>query len=845
MSRIDLPQKENNLFQKLMKCYEQKQFKNGLRHAKAILSNPKCTDHGETLSMKGLILSAMNKREEALELARKGLSKNFRSGTCWHVYGLVLRAEKKYEEAIKAYSNAVKWENRNQLILKDLSHLQIQMRDYEAFKKSRLDLLTLRPTLRASWIGFAVANHLLGEHDTAFEVLEEFRTTQNKSDGQRSRDHDSDYENSEIIVYQAKILIEQKKHTRAIEFLEKNRAEILDIPHYHETLGDLRLILGENEQAEEHFTILVHRNPEKRVYFEKLAQAVEADADPLRINEFYDTMANVFSRSKLPLLIPLELVIGEIFTRRLEHYFKASLRKCLPNIHVTLRPIYSDAQKRNELEQLALRLCELLEKNQTMEEDGERESPACLVWLYHFLAQHFDFLKNYEMAMHYVNLALEHTPTITDLYVTKGRIYKHAGHIKYAAACLDEAQSLDTADRYLNCKCCRYLIRAGEVEKAEKMAEQFTRENTTVQENLKEMQVLWFQIECAQAYYEQGKYGLALRKCYEIENVFADVTEDQFDFHNYCMRKMTLGEYVEMLRWEDSVREQKYFQAAALIAVNIYIQIHDGTWNPETGGSTAAEANLSEAELKKLKSKKKKEALKKKKEDEKKKKEGAKRNTEPVKEDPLEPEKLLKEAQEKALEKAKEWCEWLETLSPNWLPGQVAAYELAKRRNRPFQQLRAVKRLINHHGLDNAAVHFTVCDWISQAKQTIAAVEDEVVSKVLTEGNDEIMNLTGDVTSYNKKYLSENKLSYQHRLQVALIAKTVEKSDDIETIIDGDFSTGSIDDYKQGIALSNCLKLREAAKSLFPLATEFGAEFDNPPRMLKEFDQINGHSIEN
>ena len=84
----------------------------------------------------------------------------------------------------------------------------------------------------------------------------------------------------------------------------------------------------------------------------------------------------------------------------------------------------------------------------------------------------------------------------------------------------------------------------------------------------------------------------------------------------------------------------------------------------------------------------------------------------------------------------------------------MAAYELAKRRNRPFQQLRAVKRLINHHGLDNAAVHFTVCDWIRQAKQTIDAVEDEVVSKVLTEGNDEIVNLTGDVASYNKKYLS-------------------------------------------------------------------------------------------
>ena len=53
--------------------------------------------------MKGLILSAMNKKEEALELAKLGLKNDFKSGTCWHVYGLILRAEKKYEEAIKVH----------------------------------------------------------------------------------------------------------------------------------------------------------------------------------------------------------------------------------------------------------------------------------------------------------------------------------------------------------------------------------------------------------------------------------------------------------------------------------------------------------------------------------------------------------------------------------------------------------------------------------------------------------------------------------------------------------------------------------------------------------------------
>ena len=51
--------------------------------------------------MKGLILSAMNRKTEALDLARRGLKNDFTSGTCWHVYGLILRAEKKYEEAIK------------------------------------------------------------------------------------------------------------------------------------------------------------------------------------------------------------------------------------------------------------------------------------------------------------------------------------------------------------------------------------------------------------------------------------------------------------------------------------------------------------------------------------------------------------------------------------------------------------------------------------------------------------------------------------------------------------------------------------------------------------------------
>ena len=60
----------------LQKCYEQKQYKNGLKFAKQILSNPKFSEHGETLAMKGLTLNCLGRKEEAYEFVRKGTGIN-------------------------------------------------------------------------------------------------------------------------------------------------------------------------------------------------------------------------------------------------------------------------------------------------------------------------------------------------------------------------------------------------------------------------------------------------------------------------------------------------------------------------------------------------------------------------------------------------------------------------------------------------------------------------------------------------------------------------------------------------------------------------------------------------
>lgn len=90
----------------------------------------------ETLAMKGLTLNCLGRKEEAYEHVRRGLRNDLKSHVCWHVYGLLQRSDKKYDEAIKCYRNALKWEKDNIQILRDLSLLQVQMRDLEGYRVS-------------------------------------------------------------------------------------------------------------------------------------------------------------------------------------------------------------------------------------------------------------------------------------------------------------------------------------------------------------------------------------------------------------------------------------------------------------------------------------------------------------------------------------------------------------------------------------------------------------------------------------------------------------------------------------------------------------------------------------
>lgn len=66
--------------------------------------------------MKGLVLTHMGRRDEGVDLVKKGVRLDLTSHICWHVFGLIQKADKNYEEALKSYTQALKFDKVRQSV---------------------------------------------------------------------------------------------------------------------------------------------------------------------------------------------------------------------------------------------------------------------------------------------------------------------------------------------------------------------------------------------------------------------------------------------------------------------------------------------------------------------------------------------------------------------------------------------------------------------------------------------------------------------------------------------------------------------------------------------------------
>ncbi|KAM5278003.1 N-alpha-acetyltransferase 16, NatA auxiliary subunit isoform 5-T5 [Hipposideros larvatus] len=742
MPNVQLPPKESNLFKRILKCYEQKQYKNGLKFCKMILSNPKFAEHGETLAMKGLTLNCLGKKEEAYEFVRKGLRNDVKS--------------------------------------------HIQMRDLEGYRETRYQLLQLRPTQRASWIGYAIAYHLLKDYDMALKLLEEFRQTQQVPPNK------IDYEYSELILYQNQVMREADQFQESLEHIETYEKQICDKLLVEEIKGEVLLKLGRLKEASEVFKNLIDRNAENWYYYEGLEKALQLSSlGPFLPHgtleerlQLYEEISKQHPRAISPRRLPLNLVPGAKFRELMDKFLRVHFSKGCPPLFTTLKSLYYSTEKISIIQELvtnyeaSLKTCDFFSPY----ENGEKEPPTTLLWVQYFLAQHFDKLGQYSLAFDYINAAISSTPTLIELFYMKAKIYKHIGNLREAAKWMDEAQSLDTADRFINSKCAKYMLRANMIKEAEEMCSKFTREGTSAMENLNEMQCMWFQTECIAAYQRLGRYGDALKKCHEVERHFFEITDDQFDFHTYCMRKMTLRAYVDLLRLEDVLRRHAFYFKAARSAIEIYLKLYDNPLTNESKQQEINSENLSAKELKKMLSKQRRAQKKAKLEEErkhaererqqknqKKKRDEEEEEASGLKEE-LIPEKL--ERIENPLEEAIKFLIPLKNLVADNIDTHLLAFEIYFRKGKFLLMLQSVKRAFaidsNNPWLHECLIKF------SKSVSNHSNLPD-IVSKVLSQEMQKIF-FNKDLESFNEDFLKHNATSLQHLLSGAKMMYFLDKS---------------------------------------------------------------------
>ncbi|KID74644.1 N-alpha-acetyltransferase 16, NatA auxiliary subunit [Metarhizium brunneum] len=560
-----LAPKEAAQFRQVIRSYEDKQYKRGLKTADLILKkNPK---HGDTMAMKALILNSQSKTEEAFALAKEALTADMKSHICWHVYGLLYRSNKNFEEAIKAYKFALKLEPESAQIQRDLAILQIQMRDFQGYIHSRNSMLQARPQLRQNWTALAIANHLAGNLAEAENVLTTYEGTLKATPSR------NDVEHSEAVMYKNSLISAQGDCGRALEHLNTACKHNLDRLAVMESKAEYLAKLGRSEEAATAYRALLDRNPDHAVYYEKLASALKISPNGSRARKaLYDEYAEKFPRCDAAKRIPLDFLSGDEFNQAAEAYLTLMLNKGVPSTFANLKHLYSDSVKKNALASLAEKY---LQSESTLSTSKDKGEAAAL----YFLAQHYNYHLSRDLtkAMSYIEKAIEKDPKSVDFHMTKARILKHSGEIQRATEMMDIARKLDLKDRYINSKAAKYQLRNNENDRALKTVGLFTRADTAggPLADLLDMQCVWYLTEDGEAYARRGNIGLALKRFHAVANIFDVWQEDQFDFHSFSLRKGQIRAYVEMIQWEDHIRDHPFYSRAALDAINLYVEIAD------------------------------------------------------------------------------------------------------------------------------------------------------------------------------------------------------------------------------------------------------------------------------
>jgi tetratricopeptide (TPR) repeat protein len=232
-----------------------------------------------------------------------------------------------------------------------------------------------------------------------------------------------------------------------------------------------------------------------------------------------------------PRRLQLDLAFGDEFRQLVKPYIIRGFEKGIPSLFADLKALYVHKEKHTVIEDIVNSLredyCHTADATRNKEFD-----PTTYLWTLYFLAQHYSHLSHHSKALEVLDIAINHTPTLPELYLLRGKVLKRVGDYFGAAKSVNEARMLDGQDRFLNTKCGKYLLRAGMMDESTPIFGLFTKVSFSVfslhefflfmlprlqkdvpspPADLQDMQSLLYLLEAADLHRRSGKLNLALK----------------------------------------------------------------------------------------------------------------------------------------------------------------------------------------------------------------------------------------------------------------------------------------------------------------------------------------------
>ncbi|KAK6462969.1 NMDA receptor-regulated protein 1-domain-containing protein [Scheffersomyces coipomensis] len=588
--------KEDANFREALKLYDSKQYKKALKLVDANLK--KNSNHAESLALKGCCNHFVGNKSEAEPYILKAIQKSPENYLVDHLAGIYYRTVENYEEAAKWLKAANDNGSPNKPILRDLSFMQTQIRDYKNLKDSRQQYLENQPGYRANWTAVAVAHHLNKEYSNAVSTLTKIEGIIREHLTEADR-----YEQSECALYKNSIIAESGDPAKALQTLEDDKDEIRDGLSYLEYKAKYLLMLNGYEEASVEYRKLLQRNSDNAGYYHLLELSLGSISKPLETRiKLYEKLSKFYPKSDPPKFLPLTFIpaSNKAFETKAREYILPQLQRGVPATFVNVKPLYKNHQKLKVIEKIVTEFFE--------NEVGKIANPTVHVWTLYFLAQHYLYLNDLEKASKFIDDALTHSPTLVELYILKAKVLKHQKEYVAASDIMNEGRELDLQDRFINTKATKYYFRANRVDEAINTISLFTKVedgNVNGCKDLHLMQANWVLIESAEAYsrlYHEYQVkleelknsedeneelekdvvenieiyrGLALKRFNAIIKIFKLYYNDQYDFHSYCMRRGTPRDYIDTLKWEDKIHSTPMYTRVLKGLSSIYFELYD------------------------------------------------------------------------------------------------------------------------------------------------------------------------------------------------------------------------------------------------------------------------------